>query len=120
MDNEVIITGIYGILILFGVGLIFGLALAWTAKKFEVKINPLIEKVRDVLPGANCAACGFAGCNGYAEAVVLNEDVAPNLCPPGKEKIANKIAELTNKKQEVKEELVASLRCSGTKKYCTD
>ena len=58
--------------------------LAIVASQFVVKVDPKVEQVRETLPGANCGACGFAGCMGYAEAVVGNPDVAPNLCAPGK------------------------------------
>src|SRR3990172_6582305 len=75
-----------------GVGAFFGAGLAWAAKKFAVKTDPLVEAVREALPGANCGACGFAGCQGYAEAVVGNPDVATNLCAPGKSAVAEKIA----------------------------
>ena len=29
------------------------------------------DKVRACLPGANCGACGFSGCDGYAEALAV-------------------------------------------------
>src|SRR5574337_1696921 len=64
------------LIVLAALGIVFGIALAIVAAKFVVKIDPKVEKVRETLPGANCGACGFAGCMGYAEAVVGNPDVA--------------------------------------------
>jgi Na+-translocating ferredoxin:NAD+ oxidoreductase subunit B len=43
----------YTLIFLAGVGIIFGLGLAFTAKKFSVKIDPRIEKVLDVLAHAH-------------------------------------------------------------------
>jgi len=98
---------------LAGIGVIFGVALAFAAKKFAVEVNPLVEKIRDILPGANCGACGYAGCMGYAEAVAVNPDVLPNLCTPGKTAVAEAIAELTGKKVEKLEPKVARVFCQG-------
>ncbi|MBU0650631.1 electron transporter RnfB, partial [bacterium] len=51
-------------------GLVFGLVIAFFSKKFAVHVDHRIEKVLEMLPGANCGACGKAGCAGFAEAVV--------------------------------------------------
>jgi electron transport complex protein RnfB len=98
---------------LAGLGAVFGIGLAFAAQKFAVKTDPKVEQVRDVLPGANCGACGFAGCQGFAEAVVANADVAPNLCAPGKASVAEAVALITGKKAEAKEALYARIICQG-------
>ena len=67
---------------LAGLGTVFGIGIAFAAKKFAVEIDPRVEKVKDYLAHAHCGACGYAGCEQYAEAVVKNPDVAPNLCTP--------------------------------------
>ena len=46
-----------------------------------VKADERIEAVRDVLPGANCGACGYSGCDGYAQVVVDGASIT--LCPVG-------------------------------------
>jgi electron transport complex protein RnfB len=101
------------LVVLAGLGLVFGIALAIIAAKFVVKVDPKVEQVRDTLPGANCGACGFAGCMGYAEAVVGNPDVAVNMCAPGKSPVAEKIAEITGKKAEKVEPKIARVFCQG-------
>jgi electron transport complex protein RnfB len=101
------------LVVLAGLGIFFGVALALIAARFVVKTDPKVEKVRDVLPGANCGACGFAGCMGYAEAVVGNPDVAVNLCAPGKSAVAEKVAEITGKKAEKVEPKIARVFCQG-------
>lgn len=99
--------------VLGGLGVVFGVALAIVAARFAVKVDPKVEKVREVLPGANCGGCGFAGCMGYAEAVVGNPDVAVHLCAPGKAAVAEKIAEITGKKAEKVEPKIARVFCQG-------
>ena len=88
------------LIVLAGLGIVFGVALALVASRFVVKADPKVEQVRETLPGANCGACGFAGCMGYAEAVVGNPDVASSMCAPGKAAVAEKIAMITGKKAE--------------------
>ncbi len=102
-----------GLIVLAVLGVIFGVALAIVAARFVVKVDPKVEQVRDTLPGANCGACGFAGCMGYAENVVGNLDVAVNLCAPGKSAVADKIAEITGKKAEKVEPKIARVFCQG-------
>jgi len=104
---------VYGLVVLAALGVVFGIALAIVAARFVVKIEPKVEKVRDILPGANCGACGFAGCMGYAEAVVGNPDVAANLCAPGKSAVAEKVAEITGKKAEKVDPKIARIYCQG-------
>ena len=103
------------ILVIMGtVGLAFGFILAFANKKFSTEINPLIHLVEDALPKGQCGSCGYAGCMAYAEAVVLNPEVAPNLCIPGKEAVAKVVAELTGKAAAKIDPIVAQVRCSGS------
>ncbi len=103
------------LIVLAGLGIVFGVALAIVAARFVVKVDPKVEQVRNTLPGANCGACGFAGCMGYAEAVVGNPDVAVSMCAPGKSAIAEKIAEITGKKAEKVDPKIARVFCQGGK-----
>ena len=50
------------------VGLIVGIALVYTGKKFYVEIDERESAVRECLPGNNCGACGYAGCDAMAAA----------------------------------------------------
>ena len=101
------------LIVLAGLGIVFGVALALVASRFVVKVDPKVEQVREILPGANCGACGFAGCMGYAEAVVGNPDVAVSLCAPGKSAVAEKIAVITGKKAEKVDPKIARVFCQG-------
>jgi Na+-translocating ferredoxin:NAD+ oxidoreductase RNF subunit RnfB len=101
------------LLVLTCLGLVFGFILAFANKKFAIEVNPLIHIVEDVLPKGQCGACGYAGCMAYAEAVVLNPDVSPSLCIPGKEPIAKAVAELTGKAAAAVEPRIAQVKCAG-------
>ena len=112
MDPALIKLAIGGIALLGCIGLFFGIGLAMAAHKFAVETNPLIEEVLESLPLAQCGGCGYPGCEGYAIAVVNDPDVPPNLCFPGKEKVAAVVAELTGKKMAAVEDKIALIRCS--------
>ena len=62
------------ILLLAALGFIFGLGLFIASKKFAVETDPRIEEIADILPGANCGACGRTGCFNFAEALVHGSD----------------------------------------------
>jgi electron transport complex protein RnfB len=104
----------YSLLFLAGMGGLFGFVLAFAAKKFAVKIDPRVEEVNELLAHAHCGACGFAGCEQYAEAVVNDPGVSPSLCIPAGERAARKIAELTGKKAEAREKKIARVMCGGS------
>lgn len=100
--------------VLTSLGVIFGLVLAYANKKMAIEVNPLIHIVEDVLPKGQCGACGFAGCMAYAEAVVMNPDVPPNLCTPGKDPVAKLVGDLTGKAAAAVEPRIAQVKCAGT------
>ena len=79
------------IISLGGLGLIFGILLSLAFKKFAVQTNPLEAKILECLPGSNCGACGFAGCQGFAEALT-NMKAEPNSCVAGGQAVAEKIS----------------------------
>ena len=111
MDMELIQIALTGLALLGCIGLFFGIGLALAAHRFKVETNPMIDEVLEVLPKANCGGCGYAGCEGYAQAVVENPDVAPNLCFPGKEAVGAKVAAITHKELKKVENSVARVRC---------
>jgi electron transport complex protein RnfB len=112
MDPALVKIALGGIALLGCIGLFFGIGLALAAHKFAVEANPLIEEVLESLAGAQCGGCGYPGCEGYAIAVVTNPEVPPNLCYPGKEKVAERVAQLTGKKMTEVEDMIALVRCS--------
>ena len=113
--NEVLIAiGILG-----GLGLVFGLVLAAASKVFYVETDPRLEKLNECLPGANCGGCGYAGCGGYAEAV-LNGEAEIGKCASGGNECAQAMAAIMGVKAEAVTRRVALVRCSGEKNYDKD
>lgn len=84
---------LFPVIILAVIGLIAGLGLALASKFMAVPVDEKQEKVRECLPGANCGACGFSGCDGYAAAVAAGE-VEPDKCAPGGAATASALAEV--------------------------
>ncbi len=107
-------TAIMILIVMVALGIVFGFILAVASKKFSIEVDPKIHEVEDILPKGQCGACGYAGCSAYAEAVVLNSEVPPNLCVPGKEAVGNLVAELTGKAASKVEPKVAHIKCNGT------
>ena len=108
--NEIIIAtttlGITG----FG----FALVLSFLSRKLKVKEDPRIAKVASVLPGANCGACGFAGCRGFAQAVVTQGKIFSG-CIPGGHELNEKIAKIIGTVHETshKQKTAAVCRCGA-------
>jgi len=67
MDTSQIILAFLSIGLIGGV---LGAVLAYASKVFYVAVDPKVEKIAEVLPQANCGACGYPGCSGYSDAIV--------------------------------------------------
>lgn len=111
--KEYFINIVYAVVLLGVMGAVFGALLAIAAKIFHVQEDPRIAEVRGALAGANCGACGYAGCDGYAAAVV-KDGAPPNKCAPGGEKTANKICSIMCLDAGAAEKEVAYVLCSGS------
>lgn len=107
----------WGLLIFTAIGAVFGVTLAAVARRFQVPTNPLVDRVRSFLPSANCGACGYAGCQAYAEALVERADVPPNLCAPGRGAVAAALAGLTGKEMGAVLDRIVVMRCNGTSAF---
>ncbi len=81
------------VIIVTAIGLISGLALALAAKFMAVPTDEKEAKLRECLPGANCGACGFSGCDGYAAALAKGE-ATPDKCAPGGADTATALADI--------------------------
>lgn len=121
MDN-LFYDALSSVLVFTGFGVIMGTALAFLAIKFKVEVDPMLAAAKEALPGANCGACGFAGCESYADALVENPDVPTNKCTPGGPAVAQKLAEITGKAMGEMGDMVSILCCAnpgavGAQKY---
>lgn len=105
--------------ILGGLGVVFGLVLAAASKVFYVETDPKLEKLNETLPGANCGGCGYAGCNGYAEAVLAGE-AEIGLCNSGGNECAQKMAEIMGVQIGEVKRKVAYVRCVGYHRVDSD
>jgi len=103
---------VIAIAILGGLGLVFGLVLAAASKVFYVETDPRLDQLNECLPGANCGGCGYAGCAGYAEAVLKGE--APiGACASGGNDCIQAMSAIMGVKAEAQKRKVALVRCSG-------
>ena len=104
------------ILIAFGVvaaiALILGVLLALVSHFFAVEENETVKAVRECLPGVNCGACGYKGCDDYA-AAVADGSAKPNLCVPGAEATALELGEILGVEVEAPEDMIAFVHCNG-------
>ncbi len=105
-------TFVIAIATMGGLGLIFAAGLALADKKLRVKENPLIGKIAEVLPNANCGACGKAGCYDFATSVVNGESKA-NGCPVGGEEVAQQVATLMGVEAGASVKMVPRILCHG-------
>lgn len=108
MVNSILIA----VAVVGGTGLLFGILLAAASFVFEVKVDERAEKIAETLPGANCGACGYAGCSAYADAIV-NDGAPTNCCSVGKAPVAEKISEIMGVEAEEVVEMVARVACGG-------
>lgn len=111
--SELIIANI---IILALIAVIAAIILYFAAQKFKVRTNPLAEEIAQMLPQANCGACGRAGCQDFANACASAdaEQFAHLYCPVGGSKTMNQIAKKLGYSSPEHEPTVAVLHCNGT------
>lgn len=104
---------IYPLIFLCALGAVAGLLLAVASKIFYVKADETVEKINNALPGINCGACGFSGCEGYAEAVA-NGNAPTDLCKTGGAKANKEISAIMGVSASDSEPEIAVVRCKGS------
>ena len=105
------------VLVLGAIALVAALVLFGVSKKFAVEEDPRLGQVGELLPGANCGGCGFAGCSGMAAALVKGADadsIDGLMCPVGGADVMGKVAELLGLAVANTEAKVAVVRCNGS------
>ncbi len=100
------------------IGAAFGSLLAVASRKFAVAVDPRVETIQSSLPGANCGACGYPGCSGFAEAVAAGEAPADG-CPVGGTEVARRIASIMGVEVAEREPEVARVLCGGGDREAT-
>ena len=100
-------------LVIAVIGIVVGAGLVFTGNKFHVEVDERESAVRECLPGNNCGACGYAGCDAMAAAIARGE--APvNGCPVGGAPVAKRIGGIMGLEAGDVERKVAFVRCKGT------
>jgi len=95
------------------IGLLFGGLLAFASRVFAVPQDPRVEQIVDVLPKANCGACGYPGCSGLADAIVKG-NAPTEACTVGGASVAALVAKIMGVAGgEVAERKVAVVHCGG-------
>lgn len=95
-----------------GLTLLLALMLVMANKKLYVYEDPRIDIVEDMLPHANCGACGYPGCRPFAEALVGGQTL-PGKCTVSAEEARERIAGFLGVALGGEERRVARLACAG-------
>ena len=106
--NEIMIP----VLVLSILGILFALILAFASKVFFVKVDERVAQVRGELPGANCGACGFPGCDGLAKAIAEGK-AGINACPVGGADLVARLARILGTEAGEVQRMVACVMCQG-------
>ena len=105
---------IYSFVTMVAIGLLAAVVLYFVANKFRVIEDPRIDDVDEILPGANCGGCGYAGCRAFAENLVKAGTMEGFYCPVGGNEVMNKVAPLLGLDAAEKKPQIAVLRCNGS------
>ncbi len=95
------------------IGLVCAVALAVASILLAVPVDEKAEAITEMLPGANCGACGFSGCAGYASALSKGETQNTSLCNPGGSETSNEIAAYLGLAATASEPMAAVVFCQG-------
>ena len=100
-------------LVIAVIALLVAIGLVFTGKKFAVEVDERVVAIREKLPGNNCGACGFAGCDALAAAIAAGE-AAVNACPVGGAPVAEAIGDIMGITAGAMERKTAFVACKGT------
>lgn len=95
------------------IGAFSSLALYAISKKFAVFEDERIARIQEILPGANCGACGHPGCPGFASALVKLNDLGSMSCPVGGQATMDQVAKILGLESEKVVPKIAVLHCDG-------
>lgn len=88
MDLTLILKAVAALSVLGAVAVVL---LATAARKFAVEVDPNVEAILNLLPGANCGACGHPSCFAAAESIAAGHSPA-TTCVAGGKKTAEAVA----------------------------
>lgn len=96
-----------------GTGIVIGILLGIAAKQFEVEIDEREGIILDLLPGVNCGACGYPGCDSCATAIAAGEVIA-TVCTVADSETHQAIAKVMGSEVEATAQQIAFVKCAGT------
>jgi Na+-translocating ferredoxin:NAD+ oxidoreductase RNF subunit RnfB len=105
---------LYSLLAMVSLGVLSAILLYFVSQKFKVLEDSRIDEVVELLPGANCGGCGFAGCRSLADAIVTAGNMEQKKCPPGGDATMDKIASLLGFVAVKGVPQIAVVRCNGS------
>ena len=108
------VTGVFGATALVGgTGVVIGLLLGLAGKKLHVDVDEKEEIILELLPGVNCGACGYPGCDGLASAIAAGKAPA-NACTVANSDTHSEIATVMGTEVETTGKQVAFVKCAGS------
>ena len=99
-------------IVVVAIGLIASILLSLVSHYFGIEKDKRVSEIREMLPGVNCGACGFKGCDDYAKALAEGK-AKPNLCIPGAKALAEELGAYLGVKVEPPKDVVAFVHCNG-------
>ncbi|MBQ4650074.1 MAG: RnfABCDGE type electron transport complex subunit B [Firmicutes bacterium] len=103
------------VLLVVVIGFVLAVILTIASKVFFVPVDETVANLRAELPGANCGACGFAGCDDYAAALAADPSIGTAKCPVGGADLAVALAAVLGVEAGTAEPQVAVVMCNGNK-----
>lgn len=97
---------------MLALGVVLAAILALANRKLYVYEDPRIDEIEEMLPHANCGACGKPGCRQFAEALVKGQG-DPALCTPNSQEMTQSIADFLGVELGDHTKRVARLACAG-------
>ncbi len=110
---------ILGTVLVAGTGLVLGLILAVISKVMAVPVDPKQKEIREILPGANCGACGYNTCDGYSTVLADGEESDTGLCKPGGAEVAQELADYLGVEFGGVKRTTATVMCRGDNNMTT-
>jgi electron transport complex protein RnfB len=92
--------------------------LVWASRKFHVETDPKVEAILALLPGANCGACGYAGCAVAAEKIAKGI-APPDICTSASFDAIKAIGDIVGVSVKEKKKKIPVVLCKGGK-HCVD
>jgi len=102
-------------LILGALGLIFAAFLTYFNIRFRVEENPLVASIYELMPKANCGACGLAGCSSFAELLAEGKE-SPEKCVMLSDKDLSSICSILGIERKERNREIARVHCFGGEK----